>query len=52
MENFELLYKEFAELRKDVKDILQRVSRLEVKAALWGGGGAAVILAIKELIIK
>jgi len=30
------------ELRKDVKEILQRLSKVEVKATLWGGLGGLV----------
>jgi phage-related minor tail protein len=47
MDNLEILYTEIKELRNDVKLILQRLTAVEVKSAIFGsiaGGIIAVLI--------
>lgn len=49
-ERFDYIAADVRYIREKVDKIAERVTRLEVKAALWGGGVAAVVaLAAKVL---
>lgn len=43
MDRLDMIYDDQQELKKDVKKILQRVSRVEVIAAIWGMLGGVIV---------